>query len=77
MEQSRLMGPGYFYEIVFNRKKDPWMIDNRTIMYFPGEIPPTTSRIFDEAKRKLSEVCDQEINVSHFDLIKARTTFLV
>ena len=32
MEQSRLMGPGYLYEIVFNRKEDPWMIDNRTIM---------------------------------------------
>lgn len=77
MEQSRLMGPGYFYEIIFNRKEDPWMIDNRTIMYFPGEIPPTTSRIFDEAKRKLSEVCDQEINISHFNLIKARTTFLI
>ena len=77
MERPKLMGPGYFYEIVFNRKEDPWMIDNRTIMYFPGEIPPTTSRIFDEAKRKLSEVYDQEINVSHFNLIKARTTFLV
>ena len=77
MEQSRLMGPGYFYEIVFNRKEDPWMIDNRTIMYFPGEIPPTTSRIFDEAKRKLSEVCDSEIVIQHFDLIKARTTFLI
>ena len=77
MEQSRLMGPGYFYEIVFNRKEDPWMIHNSTVMYFPGEIPPTTSRIFDEAKRKLSEVCDQEINISRFDLIKARTTFLI
>ena len=53
------------------------MIDNHTIMYFPGEIPPTTSRIFDEAKRKLSEVCDQEINISHFNLIKARTTLLI
>lgn len=77
MEQSRLMGPGYFYEIIFNRKEDPWMIHNSTVMYFPGEIPPTTSRIFDEAKRKLSEVCDQEINVSYFNLIKARTTFLI
>ena len=77
MEQPRLMGPGYFYEIIFNRKEDPWMIDNRTIMYFPGEIPPTTSRIFDEAKRKLSEVCDQEINIVYFNLIKAGTTFLV
>lgn len=77
MERPKLMGPGYFYEIIFNRKEDPRMIDNRTIMYFPGEIPPTTSRIFDEAKRKLSEVCDQEINISRFDLIKARTTFLI
>ena len=77
MEQSRLMGPGYFYEIIFNRKEDPWMIHNSTVMYFPGEIPPTTSRIFDEAKRKLSEVCDQEINVSHFNLIKARITLLI
>ena len=77
MEQSRLMGPGYFYEIVFNKKEDPWIIDNSTVMFFPGEIPPTTSRIFDEAKRKLSEVCDQEINIVYFDLIKARTTFLV
>ena len=77
MEQSRLMGPGYFYDIVFNRKEDSWMIDNRTIMYFPGEILPTTSRIFDEAKRKLSEVCDQEINIVYFNLIKARTTFLI
>ena len=77
MEQSRLMGPGYFYEIIFNRKEDPWMIDNRTIMFFPGEIPPTTRRIFDESRRKLSEVCDQEINISRFDLIKDRTTFLI
>lgn len=77
MEQSRLMGPGYFYEIVFNRKEDPWTIHNSTVMFFPGEIPPTTGRVVDEAKRKLSEVYDQEINVSHFNLIKARTTFLV
>lgn len=77
MGRSKFLGPGYFYEIVFNRKEDPWMIDNSTVMYFPGEIPPTTSRIFDEAKRKLSEVCDQEINISHFNLIKARTTFLI
>ena len=77
MKQSRLMGPGYFYEIVFNRKEDPWMIDNRTIMYFPGENPPTTRRIFDESRRKLSEIYDSEIVIQHFDLIKARTTFLI
>ena len=77
MKQSRLMGPGYFYEIVFNRKEDPWTIHNSTVMFFPGEIPPTTRRIFDESRRKLSEVYDQEINVLYFDLIKARTTFLV
>ena len=77
MEQSRLMGPGYFYEIIFNRKEDPWMIDNCTIMYFPGEIPPTTGRIFDESRRKLSEIYDSEIVIQHFNLIKAKTTFLV
>lgn len=77
MEQSRLMGPGYFYEIVFNRKEDPWMIDNRTIMYFPGEIPPTTGRIFDESRRKLSEFYDSEIVIQYFNLIKARTTLLI
>lgn len=77
MENPKLLGPGYFYEIAFNRKEDPWMIDNSTVMFFPGRIPPTTSRIFDEAKRKLSEVCDQEINIVYFILIKARTTFLV
>lgn len=77
MEQSRLMGPGYFYEIVFNRKEDPWMIRNSTVMYFPGEIPPTTRRIFDESRRKLSEIYDSEIVIQHFNLIKARTTFLV
>ena len=77
MGKSKFLGPGYFYEIVFNKKEDPWIIDNSTIMFFPGGIPPTTGRVVDEAKRKLSEVCDQEINISRFDLIKARTTFLV
>lgn len=77
MEKAKLLGPGYFYEIIFNRKEDPWMIDNRTIMYFPGEIPPTTRRIFDESRRKLSEIYDSEIVIQHFNLIKARTTFLV
>lgn len=77
MEQSRLMGPGYFYEIVFNKKEDPWIIDNSTIMFFPGEIPPTTRRIFDESRRKLSEIYDSEIVIQRFDLIKARTTFLI
>ena len=77
MEQSRLMGPGYFYEIVFNRKEDPWTIHNSTVMFFPGEIPPTTGRVVDEAKRKLSEIYDSEIVIQHFNLIKARTTFLI
>ena len=77
MEQSRIMGPGYLYKIVFNRKEDPWTIHNSTVMFFPGEIPPTTRRIFDESRRKLSEIYDQEINVLYFDLIKARITFLV
>lgn len=77
MEQSRLMGPGYFCEIIFNRKENPWMIRNSTVMYFPGDIPPTKCRVVDEAKRKLSEVYDQEINILYFDLIKARTTFLI
>ena len=77
MEQSRLMGPGYFYEIVFNKKEDPWIIDNSTVMFFPGEIPPTTRRIFDESRRKLSEIYDSEIVIQHFDLIKARTTLLI
>ena len=77
MENPKFLGPGYFYEIVFNRKEDPWMIDNRTVMFFPGEIPPTTRRIFDESKRKLSEIYDSEIVIQYFDLIKARTTFLI
>ena len=77
MGKTKLLGPGYFYEIVFNRKEDPWMIDNCTIMYFPGEIPPTTGRIFDESRRKLSEIYDSEIVIQHFNLIKAKTTFLV
>lgn len=77
MEKAKLLGPGYFYEIVFNRKEDPWMIYNRTIMYFPGEIPPTTRRIFDESRRKLSEIYDSEIVIQYFNLIKARTTFLI
>lgn len=77
MERPKLFGPGYFYEIVFNRKEDPWMIDNRTIMYFTGKIPPTTGRIFDESRRTLSEFYDSEIVIQYFNLIKARTTFLV
>ena len=72
-----ILGPGYFYEIVFNKKEDPWIIDNNTVMFFPGRIPPTTRRIFDESRRKLSEFYDSEIVIQHFDLIKARTTFLV
>lgn len=77
MENPKLLGPGYFYVIRFNRKDDPWMIHNSTVMFFPGEIPPTTGRVVDEAKRKLSEVYNQEINVLYYDLIKSRTTFLV
>ena len=77
MENPKLLGPGYFYVIVFNKKEDPWIIDNSTVMFFPGEIPPTTRRIFDESRRKLSEIYDSEIVIQHFDLIKARTTFLI
>lgn len=77
MENPKLLGPGYFYEIVFNRKEDPWIIHNSTVMFFPGEIPPTTRRIFDESRRKLSEFYDSEIVIKYFDLIKARTTFLI
>ena len=79
MGKSKFLGPGYFYEITFSRKEDRWMImiTNSTVMFFPGEIPPTTRRIFDESRRKLSEIYDSEIVIQHFDLIKARTTFLI
>lgn len=77
MENPKLLGPGYFFVITFNRKEDPWMIHNSTVMFFPGEIPPTTRRIFDESRRKLSEIYDSEIVIQYFDLIKARTTFLI
>lgn len=79
MEKPKLLGPGYFCEITFtfNIKEDPRIIHNSTVMFFPTEIPPTTGRVIDEAKRKLSEVYDQEINVLYYDLIKARTTLLI
>lgn len=77
MEQSRLMGPGYFYEIVFNRKEDPWMIHNSTVMYFPGEISPTKGHVFNESRRKLSEIYDSEIVIHHFNLIRSRITLLI
>lgn len=64
---SKLIGPGYFYKIVFNRGEDPWLYANSTVMFFPtGDIPPTNGRIEDEARRKLSEIYDTKNSHSSF-----------
>ena len=78
MGKSKLLGPGYFYRIVFNLLgESSWIIANSTIMFFDSELVPTDEYIRKEAERKLSEIYDAKVVISHFYPIETKTTFLV
>ena len=77
MGKTKLLGPGYFYRIIFNLGESPWLIANSTIMFFDTELVPPDEYIRKEAERKLSEIYDAKVVISHFYPIETETTFLV
>lgn len=77
MGKSKFLGPGYFYRIIFNLGESPWLIANSTIMFFDSELVPTDEHVRKEAERKLSEIYDTKVVISHFYPIETETTFLV
>ena len=77
MGKSKLLGPGYFYRIIFNLGESPWLIANSTIMFFDTELVPPDEYIRKEAERKLSEIYDAKVVIYHFYPIGTETTFLV
>ena len=77
MGTSKFLGPGYFYRIIFNLGESPWLIANSTIMFFDTELCPSNEYIRKEAERKLSEIFDAKVVISHFYPIETKTTFLV
>ena len=77
MGKSKFLGPGYFYRIIFNLGESPWLIANSTIMFFDTELVQPDEYIRKEAERKLSEIFDAKVVISHFYPIETKTTFLV
>lgn len=77
MGKTKLLGPGYFYRIIFNLGESPWLIANSTIMFFDTELVPPDEYIYKEAERKLSEIYDAKVVISHFYPIETKTTFLI
>ena len=77
MGKTKLLGPGYFYRIIFNLGESPWLIANSTIMFFDSELVPPDEYIRKEAERKLSEIYDAKVIISHFYPIETKTTFLI
>ena len=77
MGKSKFLGPGYFYRIIFNLGESPWLIANSTVMFFDTELFPSNEYIRKEAERKLSEIYDAKIIISHFYPIGTKTTFLI
>lgn len=77
MGKSKFLGPGHFYRIIYNLGESPWLIANSTIMFFDTELVPPDEYIRKEAERKLSEIYDTNVVISHFYPIETKTTFLV
>ena len=77
MGKSKFLGPGYFYRIIFNLGESPWLFANSTIMFFDTELVPPDEYIRKEAERKLSEIYDAKVIISHFYPFGTKTTFLV
>ena len=78
MGKSKFLGPGYFYRIIYNLLGErSWLIANSTIMFLDTELVPTDEHVRKEAERKLSEIYDAKVIISHFYPIETETTFLV